>query len=94
MMPLSITTSLSRSPCLNNRASSPNSGSNSAPVRRFHTKPESGRRPRRFIAVEWHPGELYRRVDFIVTFNQSPFAGRTAVGIRHAITSAATRRWL
>jgi hypothetical protein len=70
MMPLSITTSLSRSPCLNNPASSPNSGSNSAPVRRFHTKPESGLRPRRFIAVEWHPGELYRRVDFIVTMSR------------------------
>jgi hypothetical protein len=39
-------------------------------VCRFHTKPESGLRPRRFIAVEWHPGELYRRVDFIVTISR------------------------
>jgi Transposase DDE domain group 1 len=37
------------------------------------TRPEAGRRPRRVIAkVEWHPGELYPRVGFIVTNMNRP----------------------
>jgi len=43
-----------------------------APVRRFYAsfryQPQSWSRPRRVVAkVEWHPGELYPRVGFIVT---------------------------
>jgi hypothetical protein len=41
-------------------------------VRRYFTsfgyQAQSWKKPRRAVAkVEWHPGELYPRVDFIVT---------------------------
>ena len=39
-----------------------------APMRTSPIGPEAGREPRRVVAkVEWHPGELYPRVGFIVT---------------------------
>jgi hypothetical protein len=67
MMPLSITTSLSRSPL-----------SSEQPQLWFKLRTSASvpcqariwTRPRRFIAVERHPGELYRRVDFIVTMSR------------------------
>ena len=44
-------------------------------VRRFHANfsYQAGTKPRRVIAkVEWHPGELYPRVGFIVTNMSRP----------------------
>src|SRR5262249_62037788 len=76
-------------------------------VRRFHAnfsyQAATWTKPRRVIAkVEWHPGELYPRVGFIVTNMSRPAervvrsitsAGRASSGSRKARARSSGRGW-